>query len=110
MLVFPSAVMGFYLFVMQFGHLVKSKQMSRFSMSRVYDYIKDLKNNLDIYKIGFRVLDSWNVGASNGNQHMEFIIGDAKVTWTLGVVSHLGIWFSAPTIFYIGQLRKILSN
>ncbi|AES80832.1 protein phosphatase inhibitor protein [Medicago truncatula] len=36
-----------------------------------------------------------------GNQHMEFIIGDAKVTWTLGVVSLLGIWFSAPTIFYI---------
>nr|ABN09809.1 hypothetical protein MtrDRAFT_AC167711g41v2 [Medicago truncatula] len=32
---------------------------------------------------------------------MEFIIGDAKVTWTLGVVSLLGIWFSAPTIFYI---------
>jgi hypothetical protein len=37
------------------------------------------KKNLDVYKIGFRVLDSWNVSASNGNQHMEFIIGDAKV-------------------------------
>jgi hypothetical protein len=50
-----------------------------FSMSRGYNYIKDLKKNLDVYKIGFRVLDSWNVSASNGNQHMEFIIGDAKV-------------------------------
>jgi hypothetical protein len=50
-----------------------------FSMSRGYNYIKHLKKNLDVYKIGFRVLDSWNVSASNGNQHMEFIIGDAKV-------------------------------
>jgi len=29
-----------------------------------------------------------------------------QVTWTLGVISLLGIWFSAPTIFYIGQLRN----
>ncbi|KEH17502.1 hypothetical protein MTR_0010s0110 [Medicago truncatula] len=29
------------------------------SKSRDYDYIKDLKNDLDIWKIGFGVLDSW---------------------------------------------------
>lgn len=47
-------------------------------MSRDFDYIKDLKKDLHICKIGFRVLDSWSVTASNGNQHMELIIGDAK--------------------------------
>jgi len=28
-------------------------------MSKDYDYIKDLKNDLDIWKIRFGVLDSW---------------------------------------------------
>jgi len=28
-------------------------------MSVDYDYIKDVKNDLDIWKIGFGVLDSW---------------------------------------------------
>jgi len=46
------------------------------SMSRDYDYIKDLKKNLDIWKIGFRVIDSWIVIGSNENQHMELIIVD----------------------------------
>jgi hypothetical protein len=50
-----------------------------FSMSRDFDCIKDLKKDLDVWKICFRVLDSWIVTASNGNQHMEVIIGDAKV-------------------------------
>jgi len=48
-------------------------------MSRDYDYIKDLKKDLDIWKIGFRVLDSWIVNGSNGNQHMNLIICDANV-------------------------------
>lgn len=48
-------------------------------MSRGYDCIKDLKKDLDVWKIGFRVLDSWIVTASNGNRHMELIIGDSKV-------------------------------
>jgi len=48
-------------------------------MSRDFNYIKGLKKDLDIWKIGFRVLDSWIITASNGNQHMELIIGDAKV-------------------------------
>lgn len=47
-------------------------------MSRGYDCIKDLKKDLDVWKIGFRVLDSWIVTASNGNRHMELIIGDSK--------------------------------
>ena len=37
-------------------------------MSRDYDYIKDLKNDLDIWKIGFGVLDYWIVTGSNENQ------------------------------------------
>jgi len=44
-----------------------------------YDYIKDLKKDLDIWKIGFGVLDSWIVIGSNVNQHTELIISDAKV-------------------------------
>ena len=48
----------------------------RLSMPRGYDYIKDLKNNLDIWKIGYRVIDSWIVTGSNENQHMELIIAD----------------------------------
>ncbi|KEH39661.1 hypothetical protein MTR_2g105310 [Medicago truncatula] len=47
-------------------------------MSRDYDYIKDLKNDLDIWKIEFGVLDSWIVTDSNENQHMKLIICDAK--------------------------------
>lgn len=48
-------------------------------MSRDYDFIKDLKKDLNVWKIGFRVLDSCIVTASNGSKHMELIIGDAKV-------------------------------
>jgi len=48
-------------------------------MSRDYDYLKDLENDLDIWKIGFRVLDSRIVTGSNENQHMKLIICDAKV-------------------------------
>jgi hypothetical protein len=48
-------------------------------MSRGFDCSSDLKKDVDVWKIGFRVLDSWIVTASNGNQHMELIIGDAKV-------------------------------
>jgi hypothetical protein len=48
-------------------------------MSRDFDCIKDLKKDLDVWKIPFRVLDSWIVTASNGNRHMELIIGDVKV-------------------------------
>ena len=51
------------------------------SMSSDYDYIKDLKNDLDIWKIGFGVLDSWIVTDSNENQHMKLIICDANVRW-----------------------------
>ncbi|KEH37320.1 hypothetical protein MTR_2g437520 [Medicago truncatula] len=47
-------------------------------MSSDYDYINDLKNDLDIWKIGFGVLDSWIVNGSNENQHMKLIICDAK--------------------------------
>ncbi|AES76311.1 hypothetical protein MTR_6g075940 [Medicago truncatula] len=47
-------------------------------MSRDYDYIKDLKNDLEIWKIGFGVLDFWVVTGSNVNQHMKLIICDAK--------------------------------
>ena len=49
------------------------------SMSRDYDYIKDLKSDLDIWKIVFGVLDSWIVTSSNESQHMKLIICDAKV-------------------------------
>jgi len=49
------------------------------SISRDYYYIKNLKKDLDIWKIGFRVLDSWIVIGSNENQHMELGIYDAKV-------------------------------
>jgi len=45
-------------------------------MSRDYDNIEDLKKNLDIWKIGFRVIDSWIVISSNENQDMELIIAD----------------------------------
>jgi len=38
------------------------------SMSRDYDYIKDLKQDLDIWKIGFRVLDYWIVTGGNENR------------------------------------------
>ena len=48
-------------------------------MSRDYDYIKDLKNDLDIWKIGFGVLDSWIVTGSNENQHMKLNFCYAKV-------------------------------
>jgi len=48
-------------------------------MSRDYDHIKDLKSDLDIWKIGFGVLDSWIVTGINENQHMKLIICDAKV-------------------------------
>jgi hypothetical protein len=48
-------------------------------MSRVYDYIKDLKNDLDIWKIGFRLLDSRIATGSNENQLMKLIIFYAKV-------------------------------
>jgi len=49
------------------------------SISRDYDYIKDLKMDLDIWKIEFRVLDSWIVTGNNENQHMKLSICDAKV-------------------------------
>jgi len=48
-------------------------------MSRDYDYIKYIKNDLDIWKIGFGVLDSWIVTDSNENQHIKIIICDANV-------------------------------
>jgi hypothetical protein len=48
-------------------------------MSRGFDCFSDLKKDVDVWKIGFRVLDSWIVTASNGNKHMELIIGDANV-------------------------------
>jgi len=48
-------------------------------MSRDYDYINDLKSDLDIWKIVFGVLDSWIVTSSNESQHMKLIICDAKV-------------------------------
>jgi len=48
-------------------------------MSRDYYYIKDLNNDLDIWKIRFGVLDSWIVTGSNENQHMKLIICDVKV-------------------------------
>lgn len=48
-------------------------------MSRDFGCIKDLKKDLDVWKIAFRVLDLWIVTASNGNQHLELIIEDAKV-------------------------------
>jgi len=48
-------------------------------MSRDYDYIKDLKNDLNIWKIGFGVLDFWIVTGSNENQYMKLIIYDANV-------------------------------
>ena len=49
------------------------------SMSRDYDYIKDIKNDLDNWKIGFGMLDSWIVTGSYKNQHMKLIVCDAKV-------------------------------
>jgi len=48
-------------------------------MSMDYDYIKNLKNDLDIRKIGFGVLDSYIVTSSNENKHMKLIICEAKV-------------------------------
>jgi hypothetical protein len=48
-------------------------------MSRGFGFIKDLKKDVDVCKIGIRVLDLWTVTASNGRQHLELIIGDAKV-------------------------------
>ena len=48
-------------------------------MARDYDYIKDLKNDLGIWKIGFGVPDSWIVTGSNENQHMKHIIYVANV-------------------------------
>jgi len=50
-----------------------------FSMSRGFGFIKDLKKDVDVCKVGFRVLDLWTVTASNGRQHLELIIGDGKV-------------------------------
>ncbi|RHN44434.1 hypothetical protein MtrunA17_Chr7g0219411 [Medicago truncatula] len=47
-------------------------------MSRDYNYIRDLNKDSDIWKIGFRLLESWTVVGSNGNQHVKLIIGDAK--------------------------------
>jgi len=43
-------------------------------MSRDYDNINDLKNDLDNWKIEFGVLDSWIVTGSNENQHMKLVI------------------------------------
>ncbi|XP_058787858.1 reticulon-like protein B6 isoform X2 [Vicia villosa] len=37
---------------------------------------------------------------ASGRDFKKFLM----VTWTLGVVSLLGTWFAASTIFYIGQL------
>jgi len=48
-------------------------------MSRGFSFIKDLSKDVDVCKIGFRVLDLWIVTARNGRQHLELIIGDAKV-------------------------------
>ena len=48
-------------------------------MSKGFNFIKDLKKDVDFCKVGFRVLDLWTVTASNGRQHLELIIGDAKV-------------------------------
>jgi len=42
-------------------------------MSRGFSFIKDLSKDVDVCKIGFRVL------VSNGCQHLELIIGDTKV-------------------------------
>ena len=58
---------------------------TKFSMSRGFGFIKDLKKNVDVCKVGFRVLDLWTVIASNGRQHLKLIIGDAKV-WKMNLV------------------------
>jgi hypothetical protein len=48
-------------------------------MSRAYDFIKDLNKDKDIWKIAVRVIDSWVVTGTNGFQHLEMVIVDAKV-------------------------------
>ena len=48
-------------------------------MSRGFGFIKDLKKDVDVCKVGFRVLDVWTVTASSVRQHLELIIGDGKV-------------------------------
>jgi len=48
-------------------------------MSKGFSFIKDLSKDADVCKVGFRVFDLWTVTASNGRQHLELIIGDAKV-------------------------------
>lgn len=80
-----------------------------FSMSRDFDCIKDLKKDLNVWKIPFRVLDSWIVTASNGNRHMELIIGDTKVrevifdlvTWCLCNGSSVICSFSSSTMYFV---------
>ncbi|KAK2355809.1 hypothetical protein QL285_093188 [Trifolium repens] len=47
-------------------------------MSRAYDFIKDLNKDKDIWKIAVRVIDSWVVTGTNGFQHLEMVIVDAK--------------------------------
>ncbi|XP_039683782.1 replication protein A 70 kDa DNA-binding subunit A-like [Medicago truncatula] len=47
-------------------------------MSREFGFIKDLKKDVNVCKVGFRVLDLWTVTASNGRQHLELIICDGK--------------------------------
>lgn len=54
-------------------------------MSRGFGFIKDLKKDEDVCKAGFRVLDLWTATASNGRQHLELIIGDAKVVEIIAI-------------------------
>lgn len=62
-------------------------------MSRDYNYIRDLNKDSDIWKIGFRLLESWTVVGSNGNQHVKLIIGDAKVRRIWSQLLRNLLWF-----------------
>lgn len=86
-------------------------------MSRDFDCIKDLKKDLNVWKIPFRVLDSWIVTASNGNRHMELIIGDTKVrevifdlvTWCLCNGSSVICSFSSSTMYFVFSVWWIVA-
>jgi hypothetical protein len=49
------------------------------TMSREFDFIKDLTKDREIWKIAARVVDSWDVIGINGHPHLEMVIVDAKV-------------------------------
>jgi hypothetical protein len=50
-------------------------------MARVFDFIKDITDRKDLFKIAVKVKDKWNV-VKEGKEHFEMVVVDSKVSYS----------------------------